>query len=74
MKARRLVWRLGAGLHWAAMRLPVSLAHYVIVYELAHIGQPCHSPAFWTTVERALPGQDQRRSPLATLGTALWLG
>jgi predicted metal-dependent hydrolase len=56
------------------MQLPVSLLDYVIVYELAHIGQPCRTTAFWATVERALPGRDQRRTCLATAGTALWLG
>ena len=48
-------------IHWAAMQLPVSLLDYVIVHELAHIGQPRHTPAFWATVERALPDYDQRR-------------
>ena len=61
-------------IHWAAMQLPVSLVDYVIVHELAHIGQPRHTPAFWATVERALPDYDQRRTRLATTGTTLWLG
>ena len=61
-------------IHWAAMQLPVSLLDYVIVHELAHIGQPRHTPAFWATVERALPDYDQRRTRLATTGTTLWLG
>lgn len=61
-------------IHWAAMQLPASLVDYVLVHELAHIGQPRHGPAFWTTVERALPGYDQRRARLAAIGIALWLG
>lgn len=61
-------------IHWAAMQLPVSLLDYVIVHELAHIGQSRHTTAFWATVERALPGHDQRRTRLAAAGTALWLG
>jgi predicted metal-dependent hydrolase len=61
-------------IHWAAMQLPVSLVDYVIVHELAHIGQPRHTVAFWAAVERALPGQAKRRTRLATVGTALWLG
>ena len=61
-------------IHWAAMQLPVSLLDYVIVHELAHIGQPRHTPAFWTTIERALPDYDQRRTRLAGTGTTLWLG
>jgi len=61
-------------IHWAAMQLPVSLLDYVIVHELAHIGQPRHTSAFWATAERALPDYDQRRTRLATTGTTLWLG
>jgi len=30
-------------IHWAAMQLPASLLDYVIVHELAHIGQPRHT-------------------------------
>ncbi len=61
-------------IHWATMQLPVSLVDYVIVHELAHIGQPHHTPTFWATVARALPDHDQRRARLATTGTTLWLG
>jgi predicted metal-dependent hydrolase len=61
-------------IHWAAMQLPVSLVDYVIVHELAHIGLPRHTPAFWATVQRALPDRDQRHARLATAGTILWLG
>jgi predicted metal-dependent hydrolase len=56
------------------MQLPVSMFDYVIVHELAHIGQPRHSPAFWATVERALQGQNQCGARLAAVGTAVWLG
>jgi len=61
-------------IHWAAMQLPVSLLDYVIVHELAHIGRPRHTSAFWSTVQRALPDYDQRRTRLATTGATLWLG
>src|SRR5258708_9572375 len=61
-------------IHWAAMQLPGSLLDYVIVHELAHIGQPRHTPAFWATVERALPDYDQRLTRLPTTGTTLCLG
>ena len=62
------------GYRWATMQLPVSLVDYVIVHELAHIGQPHHTPVFWATVARALPDHVQRRARLATTGTTLWLG
>jgi len=56
------------------MQLPVSLLDYVIVHELAHIGQPRHTATFWATVQRALPDYDRRRTRLATTSTTLWLG
>lgn len=61
-------------IHWAAMQLPVSLLNYVIVHELAHVGEPRHTPGFWAAVERALPDYEQRKSRLATKGATLWLG
>ena len=61
-------------IHWAAMQLPVSQLDYVIVHELAHIGQRRHTAAFWATVERAMPGYEHRKARLATTGTTLWLG
>ena len=35
--------------------LPPRLADYLIVHELCHLGEPNHSPAFWSLVSRALP-------------------
>jgi predicted metal-dependent hydrolase len=61
-------------IHWAAMQLPVSLLDYVIVHELAHIGQPRHTTTFWAAVERAMPGHEHRKTRLATTGSTLWLG
>lgn len=61
-------------LHWATMQLPVSLIDYVVVHELAHIHEPRHTPAFWATVERAMPDYESRKSRLATTGATLWLG
>ena len=61
-------------IHWAAMQLPVSLLDYVIVHELAHIGQPRHTTTFWAAVERAMPSYEHRKTRLATTGTTLWLG
>jgi len=61
-------------IHWATMQLPASLVDYVIVHELAHIGKPRHTAAFWATVQRTLPDSDQRRARLAATGATLWLG
>ena len=81
LEVRDLGYRWGSlgrndrlNIHWATMQLPATLVDYVLVHELAHIGQPRHTPAFWAAVERALPGYDQRRARLATTGGTLWLG
>jgi hypothetical protein len=81
LEVRDLGYRWGSlgrdnrlNIHWATMQLPTSLVDYVLVHELAHIGQPRHTPAFWASVERALPGYDQRRVRLATTGATVWLG
>jgi predicted metal-dependent hydrolase len=81
LEVRDLGYRWGSlgrndrlNLHWATMQLPVSLVDYVIVHELAHIQQPSHTPAFWATMERAMPDYEGRKSRLATTGATLWLG
>jgi hypothetical protein len=81
LEVRDLGYRWGSlgrndrlNIHWAAMQLPAPLVDYVLVHELAHIGQPRHTPAFWGAVERALPAYDERRARLATTGATLWLG
>jgi predicted metal-dependent hydrolase len=81
LEVRDLGYRWGSlgrndrlNIHWATMQLPANLVDYVLVHELAHIDRPRHTSAFWATVERALPGYDQRRARLATIGATLWLG
>jgi predicted metal-dependent hydrolase len=81
LEVRDLGYRWGSlgrndrlNIHWATMQLPASLVDYVIVHELAHIGQPRHTVAFWATVQRTLPDSDQRRARLAATGATLWLG
>jgi predicted metal-dependent hydrolase len=51
-----------------------AMTRNVIVHELAHVGQPRHTPTFWAAVQRAFPDYDHRRTRLATTGTTLWLG
>ena len=81
LEVRDLGYRWGSlgrndrlNIHWAAMQLPASLIDYVLVHELAHIDQPRHTPTFWAAVERTLPGYDERRARIASVGAALWLG
>ncbi|SCL43340.1 M48 family metallopeptidase [Micromonospora aurantiaca (nom. illeg.)] len=61
-------------IHWATLQLPPSLIDYVLVHELAHIQNSQHTPAFWATVERAMPDYDRRKSDLLAAGAGLWLG
>ena len=54
-------------IHWATLQLPPSLIDYVLVHELA-------LPAFWATVERAMPDYERRKSDLLGAGARLWMG
>ena len=61
-------------IHWATLQLPPSLIDYVLVHELAHLRETNHTPEFWATVARLMPGYQQQRAALATAGTTIWLG
>lgn len=54
--------------HWKAILLPAPIAEYVVVHEMAHLHQPHHTPAFWLSVERAMPDYIQRKTWLAEHG------
>ncbi|HET8658892.1 MAG TPA: M48 family metallopeptidase [Micromonosporaceae bacterium] len=51
-----------------------SLIDHVLVHELAHIDHSQHTPAFWATVERAMPDYERRKDDLTVEGARLWLG
>lgn len=40
---------------------PHDLLEYVLIHEIAHLGQFDHSPRFWALVERACPEYRERR-------------
>ncbi|RIJ70574.1 M48 family peptidase [Nakamurella silvestris] len=61
-------------IHWATLQLSPSLVDYVLVHELAHLGEPHHGPTFWALVGRILPDHDTRKAELARQGAALWMG
>jgi len=78
---RDLGYRLGSlsangllNIHWATLQLPPRLIDYVLAHELAHIRHPQHDPAFWATVERAMPDYERRKDDLLAVGATLWLG
>ena len=54
--------------HWQAILLPPRIVEYVIAHELVHLREPHHSPAFWRTLERVVPGSAERRAWLGQHG------
>ncbi len=50
--------------NWRLVLLPVDLADYVVVHELAHRSYMDHSKAFWSTVEKEIPDYRSRRKRL----------
>ena len=60
--------------HWATLQLPPSLIDYVLVHELAHLRETNHTPDFWSTVSRLMPGYELQKASLAAIGKSIWLG
>lgn len=64
-------------LAWQAFQLPVSMATYVLVHELAHATRPGgrpHGPEFWRVVRRALPLYERDKAEMDRLGCSVWMG
>ncbi|MEO5765336.1 MAG: SprT family zinc-dependent metalloprotease [Casimicrobiaceae bacterium] len=55
--------------HWKTMLLPASIAEYVVVHEMTHLGEPHHTPQFWLRLERAMPDFERRKAWLTEYGT-----
>jgi len=56
---------------WRLVLAPPSVFEYVAVHELCHLRELNHSPAFWSLVERALPGHRAQRDWLRAHGGEL---
>ena len=48
-------------IHWATLQLPPTLIDYVLVHELAHLRELNHTPKFWSTADRLMPGYETQR-------------
>jgi len=59
--------------HWKCAMLPLSVLDYVVVHELVHIENPTHSPAFWRSVEKVMPGYQEQKNWLKFNGAGMTL-
>lgn len=51
---------------------PHELLEYVLIHEIAHLGEFNHSPRFWALVARACPDWQERRRLLRQYERYLW--
>lgn len=57
--------------NWRLVLAPSFVLDYVAAHEVAHLKEMNHSPAFWATVERALPDYGRGRAWLKAHGREL---
>jgi predicted metal-dependent hydrolase len=57
--------------NWRLILAPPHVLDYVAAHEVAHLLEMNHSPAFWRTVEKALPGMAAGRAWLKAHGNEL---
>jgi predicted metal-dependent hydrolase len=58
-------------INWRIIQAHIPLIEYVLVHELAHLGNRSHDRAFWDAVGQWLPDYEQRRARLRELGPSL---
>ena len=58
-------------INWRIIQAHIPLIEYVLVHELAHLGNPNHDAAFWRAVGRWMPDYEERRGRLRELGPSL---
>jgi predicted metal-dependent hydrolase len=58
-------------INWRIIQAHIPLIEYVLVHELAHLGNRSHDRSFWKAVGQWLPDYDQRRARLRELGPSL---
>lgn len=54
--------------NWKILQLPVRLVDYIIMHELIHLTESHHDPAFWKSLDQAMPDWKKRKDALT--GTA----
>jgi predicted metal-dependent hydrolase len=58
-------------INWRIIQAHIPLIEYVLVHELAHLGNRTHDRKFWDAVGQWLPDYDQRRARLREIGASL---
>jgi predicted metal-dependent hydrolase len=58
-------------INWRIIQAHIPLIEYVLVHELAHLGNRSHDRRFWDAVAQWLPDYEQRRARLRELGPSL---
>lgn len=58
-------------INWRIVQAHVSLIEYVLVHELAHLGNRNHDRSFWDAVGQWLPDYEDRKARLRELGSSL---
>jgi predicted metal-dependent hydrolase len=58
-------------INWRIIQAHIPLIEYVLVHELAHLGNRNHNRKFWNAVAQWLPDYEQRRARLRELGPSL---
>ena len=56
---------------WRLILAPAEVLDYVAAHEVAHLAEMNHSPAFWATVARLMPGYAPHRAWLKRHGADL---
>lgn len=56
---------------WRLIMAPADVLDYVAAHEVAHLAEMNHSPAFWATVGRLMPGYEAPRQWLRRNGAGL---
>lgn len=57
--------------HWKCMMAPLTILDYIVVHELAHLIYPNHTAAFWSQVDKVMPGFEERKHWLRDNGAGM---